>query len=54
MGVRLIRLADDETVVGVERLADQETASADLAELPEQPEALTSEKATAEEEMGDE
>jgi DNA gyrase subunit A len=34
MGVRLIRLADDERVVGVERLADQDTAAAELAEPP--------------------
>jgi DNA gyrase subunit A len=34
MGVRLIRLADDERVVGVERLADQDTAATELAEPP--------------------
>ncbi len=34
MGVRLIRLADDERVVGVERLADQDTAAAELEEPP--------------------
>ncbi|MCP4674811.1 MAG: DNA gyrase subunit A, partial [Deltaproteobacteria bacterium] len=34
MGVRLIRLADEEKVVGVERLADKESATADLEEPP--------------------
>jgi len=34
MGVRLIRLAENERVVAVERLADKESASADLAEPP--------------------
>jgi DNA gyrase subunit A len=49
MGVRLIRLADDETVVGVERLADQETSSAGLSELPSQPGEFTSDESTEEE-----
>jgi DNA gyrase subunit A len=49
MGVRLIRLADDETVVGVERLADQETASTGLSELANQPGELTSEESTEDE-----
>ncbi len=35
MGVRLIRLAEGETVVGVERLADQESATTEVAVLPE-------------------
>jgi DNA gyrase subunit A len=32
MGVRLIRMADGEKVVGVERLADRESATVDIAE----------------------
>ncbi len=32
MGVRLIRMAEGEKVVGVERLADQDSASVDIAE----------------------
>jgi DNA gyrase subunit A len=32
MGVRLIRMADGEKVVGVERLADSESAAVDVAE----------------------
>jgi DNA gyrase subunit A len=35
MGVRLIRLAKGERVVGVERLADKESYSADVVEPPE-------------------
>jgi DNA gyrase subunit A len=34
MGVRLIRLAENERVVAVERLADKESATADLVEPP--------------------
>jgi DNA gyrase subunit A len=34
MGVRLVRLAPEEHVVAVERLADQETASAEVEEPP--------------------
>jgi DNA gyrase subunit A len=34
MGVRLIRLAENERVVAVERIADKESASGDLAEPP--------------------
>ena len=34
MGVRLIRLAEDEEVVGIERLADKESVSTELADLP--------------------
>jgi DNA gyrase subunit A len=34
MGVRLIRLAENERVVAVERLADKESASADVEEPP--------------------
>ncbi|MDJ0761693.1 MAG: DNA gyrase subunit A [Myxococcota bacterium] len=34
MGVRLIRLAEGEKVVGVERLADKESATAELEEPP--------------------
>ncbi len=36
MGVRLIRLAEDEKVVGVERLADKESDTTELAEPPAQ------------------
>jgi DNA gyrase subunit A len=32
MGVRLIRIADGEKVVGVERLADRESANVDVAD----------------------
>jgi DNA gyrase subunit A len=35
MGVRLIRLAEGEKVVGVERLADKESAKVELEELPD-------------------
>jgi len=34
MGVRLIRLAEEERVVGVERLADRDSVEAELAEPP--------------------
>jgi hypothetical protein len=34
MGVRLIRLAESERVVAVERIADKESTSGDLAEPP--------------------